>query len=82
MNNKYLQKLFNYMKDEHDVTLLETDMFEIEDIVIRGYIESKIEENAEFCLKALWYLRGNEKSFKAYGKMFIDMMFVEKEEIK
>ena len=29
----YMQKLFNYMHDEHDVILLESDMFQIIDIV-------------------------------------------------
>jgi hypothetical protein len=30
------QKLFNYMKNEHDITLLETDMIEIERIVLES----------------------------------------------
>jgi hypothetical protein len=31
------QELFNYMKNEHDVTLLETDMIEIERIVMKSF---------------------------------------------
>lgn len=61
------QKLFDYMLNEHDVTLLEGDMIEIENIVAEMARQPKSIKNNEICCDA----------FKEFAKAFLWMKTTE-----
>lgn len=44
MKTKTRQELFEFMDQEHDVSLLETEMEEIENIILKGYKKELIEK--------------------------------------
>ena len=68
------QKLFDYMHQEHGVTLLESDMIEIRNIVLEA-IKDEEEQSVQTKKQALdfWYKYGHlPKEFKAFAPSFID----------
>jgi hypothetical protein len=67
----YYQKLFNYMLDEHGVTLLEQDMQEIINIVNEMQAIDKV--NSDMKSRSPGYSRMMNESCKGWGEAYLQL---------